>query len=1722
MIAGNAEQTAIDQAVGSPGAVPPLPLPAWNATDLPFPEECCIHDLVAAQAARTPDAVALIWGDEYLSYAALERRVNRLAHRLRREGVGPETCVGVCVARTPLMLIGLLAILKAGGSYVPLDPAYPPARLAQIRVDACPLLVLTDESTAAAQEQAASATPHLRICLAELAVEDDRAPLSAVLPANLAYLIYTSGSTGRPKGVAITHRSAVAFISWAQQLFRREELRGVLAGTSICFDLSVFELFVTLSSGGTVILAEQVLQLPQLPAASATTLINSVPSAVTTLLRINGLPATVRTVNLAGEPLPLRLVQQLYQQPGVERVLNLYGPSEDTTYSTCATLPSDIATIPSIGYPIANTQVYLLDAQLQPVPIGEPGELYLGGAGLARGYFNRPDLTAERFVPNPFAHHSSARLYKTGDLARYRPDGNIEFLGRIDQQVKIRGFRIELGEIETVLARHPAVRDVVVLAREDIPGEQRLVAYLVLTSDEQPQATPAAVQSELRAFLAAHLPDYMLPSAFVLLDALPLSPNGKIDRKALPAPPQMAAAPNYVPPRTPLETTLAQIWAEVLGYTPVGVEDNFFALGGHSLHATQVISRLRQLLQVELQMQHLFALPSVARLAAYIENSAAQHNGTAPLIHLPMSTSFPISFAQQRVWLLDQLAPKHPAYNIPIAFRLRGTLDHALLEQSLNAIVQRHAALRTSIITSDGQPLQVIAEHCPLPLPLVDLSEHPVAEREDAALQFAQSAARQSFDIAHALLLRALLLRLEASEHLLVLVIHHIVADDWSLGVLFRELGQFYAAGVLGHAAQLPELPIQYADFAVWQQQWLQGEVLAEQLNYWRQQLAHAPALLELPSDYPRPPVQSLQGALYLFSLPAPLLPALHELSQREGVTLFMTLLTAFQVLLLRYSGQDDIVVGSPIANRNRREIEELIGFFVNTLVLRSDLSGNPPFREALQRVREVCLGAYAHQDLPFERLVEELRPQRDLSYHALVQVMFTLQNAPMAPLELPGLTLTPLTIDNGTAKLDLSLFLEETPQGLRGMVEYSTDLFAEASIARFVTHFQLLLEGVVADPQCRLGELPLLSPADVQQIVHGWAGPPPELPFQPVAARIAAQAARDPVALAIQSGTTQLSYAALDSAANQLAHALQSMGVGAECCVALCFERSPELVVAALAVLKAGGAFLPLDPAAPPARLSQLLNAARPSLLLSTAPLSAAPTDLPSLVVDLAVWQPFAHWPTHTPHVQPQPEQLAYLIYTSGSTGQPKAVMLTQRNLAALVAWHTAAFALGPHDRCTLLANPAFDASVWEIWPALAAGASLHLPDAETRLHATYLRDWLLAERISVSFVPTPLAEQLLTLPWPTTAALRLLLTGGDRLRQAPPPDLPFTLVNNYGPTEGTVLVTSGVIAPTTVAAPALPDIGTPITTAQLYVLDRFGQPVPQGVGGELYFGGLGLARGYLDRPDLTAEKFVPHPFATEPGARLYRSGDRVRWLADGRLDFVGRADDQVKIRGVRVEPSEVAALLGQHPQVQTALVLAQRGPSGDGQLLAYVVLHPSDQTSAPTPAGLRAYLKERLPDALVPSAVVLLEALPLTPNGKIDRKALPLPDQSEDLAANYVAPRSLVEQVLSDMWCEALHHERISIHANFFDVGGHSLNATQIVSRIRQAFQLDLTVRHLFETPTIATLAQRMVALEQQPGRTEKIARALQRIKAMSGSDIQKMVQAKRERAEQARNDS
>ncbi len=1616
----------------------------WNNQKADYPQEQCIHQLFEAQVEWTPDAVAVVFEDvetQYvtsLTYRELNTRANQLAHYLRSAklscsdslGVRPEVLVGICMERSLEMVIGLLGILKAGGAYVPLDPNYPQERLAFMLSDSQVPVLLT-------QQRLLEKLPEHKaqvICLDTdwniIAQQSQNNPINISETDNLAYVIYTSGSTGQPKGVFGLHRGAINRFHWMWQNFPFAEREICCQKTSLNFVDSVWEIFGPLLQGiPTVIIPDQAVKDPQqfiaTLARNYVTRLVLVPSLLRVFLNTYEflqlqLPKLKLWIS-SGEALSKDLLGQFQQSLPDSTLLNLYGSSEVSADVTCYsfTPQNSLTTSVSIGRVIANTQIYILDSNRQPVPIGVPGEIYVGGEQLARGYLNNPELTIEKFIPNPFSDFELGntqenlesseiielqnksnnlkskiqnpkwnRLYKTGDLARYLPDGNIEFLGRIDHQVKVRGFRIELGEIEAVISQHPAVQETVVVVSADEADSQRLVAYIAPHSEQTLRIT------ELRHFLESKLPNYMQPTAFVMLETLPLTPNGKVDRQALSSveATQLLSASDFIAPSTPIEEILAGIWTEVLGIEKIGIHDNFFELGGHSLIATRVISQIRQVFQVELPLRRLFEEPTVAGLAKDIDKSIKTGLGveSTNIERISRSQQLPLSFAQQRLWFLTQLEPNSPFYNIPAAVRLEGQLNLQALQQSFNEILRRHEALRTNFHTIEGQPLALISPVTSLELPIFDISELSANQRETQVQQLISAEAQQPFDLNSDLLLRVKLLRLSEQEHIVLLTMHHIASDGWSTGILVHELATLYQAfcdrpsgGCCGYEvttaaapppaqnledfapppgarssrqpSPLTELPIQYVDFAAWQRQWLQGEVLQSQISYWRKQLEDAPHRLELPTDHPRPAVGTLRSATYSFELSQELSVALNKLSQQQGCTLFMTLLAAFQTLLSHYTGSEDIVIGSAIANRNRAEIEGLIGFFVNTLVLRTNLAGNPTFKELLTRVRQMALGAYAHQDLPFEQLVEELQPQRDLSHTPLFQIMFVLQNAPMPALELPGLTLSFLPSQSGSSQFDLTLEMTETAQGIFGTLHYCTDLFEASTIIRMAGHLQTLLEGIVTNPELRLWELPLITEPERHTLLLDWNKTEAEYPQnQCIHQLFEATVERTPDAVAVVFEEEQITYRELNTRANQLAHHLRSaklsrsdsLGVGPEVLVGLCTERSIEMIIGLLGILKAGAAYVPLDPAYPKERLALMLNDAQISVLVTQQHLVAnLPTQTAKIVyLDDANWQVIS---SQNPVNQTSPANLAYVIYTSGSTGTPKGVTIEHQSLVNFVQAAITEYQIQAQDRILQFASISFDAAGEEIFPCLVQGATLVLRTEQMLASIPTFIQKCLILGISVLDIPTAFWQQLtselstepvLKLP----ESLRLVIIGGEKALPVMVTNWQqqvqsrLRLVNSYGPTETTVVAT---VCDLGLSMGRCVPIGRAIANMQTYVLDAHLQPVAIGVPGELYIGGIGVARGYLHQPQLTASKFIPNPFSNSPGTRLYKTGDLVRYCGDGQIEFLGRVDNQVKIRGFRVELGEIEALLNQHPAVREAVVISRQDVSDYERLVAYVV---------------------------------------------------------------------------------------------------------------------------------------------------------------------------------------
>lgn len=1551
----------------------------------------CIHDLFAIQVKAAPDSVATIFENQQLTYQELNAKANQLAHYLQSIGVGAEVMVGLCLERSLDLIIGILGILKAGGAYVPIDPAYPQERIAFMLEDTKLQFVVT-------QQQCLVSLPEnsTTICLdtdwQKIDCQSSHDPDSGVTAENLAYLIYTSGSTGKPKGVQMPHGSICNYLEAIAKILPVNSNDIYLHTASFSFTASVRQLFLPLSQGATSILAtrEQTrtpLSLFELIQKRGVTISDGVPSVWRYgLIALESLDqqyteslseSQLRLIVFGGELLPYQLIKKLrnlFKTP--PQFFNILGQTESIGHGFY-TVPEDYdledGYVP-VGHPLANIQqVYVLNSQLEPVKTGESGEVHIAGSTLARGYLNRTEANVQKFIINPF--NPQQRLFKTGDVARYSSNQNLEILGRIDFQVNIRGMRVELEEIEAVIKLHPSIREAVVSPKEDVSSGQRLVAYIVVNNQD-------FNSGELRNFLASKLPDYMIPYTLMVMEKLPILPNGKLDRNSLPEIDISAIQNEFVAPQTPTQEIIAKIWSEVLGIARIGIHDNFLELGGHSLLASLVISRLREALSLEISIASLFAAPTIATFSEQI--GTAVQNLLPTLEPVSRNIELPLSLTQQRFWFLDQMEGPNPAYNIVRVLDLQGLLNFTALEGAIATIINRHETLRTSFGIADGQPIQIIADKLAFTLPVIDLQELAEDEKTVEAQRLITHEYLRPFDLAESSLLRVTLMRLGEKSHQLLIIMHHIISDAWSVGNFLQELSVIYSALTAGLPSPLPELSIQYADYAYWQRQWLENQPA---LDYWKQQLADIPAVIELPTDQSRTAMQTFHGDLQKFQFDSQLTHKLKNLSQKSGSSLFMTLLTAFVILLSRYSGQEDIVIGSLISDRNRVALEPLIGFFVNTLVLRTRLEGNPTFIELLQQVRQMALDAYAHQDVPFDQLVETLQPQRHLSHSPLFQVMFVLQNSPVSKLELGDLQVTQIELARATAgaTFDLTLSMQEKDSEsgteLIGAFEYNANLFNADTISRMVESFHTLVEAVVANPQERIRTLPLLTASQKHQLLVEWHHPQTDYPQKSIHQLFEEQVEKTPDAVALVFEEQQLTYQELNLQANKLAHYLQFLGVKPEILVGVYLERSLEMIVGYLGIFKAGGAYVPLDPNYPPERLNYMVADSQMSIILThSSLLPHLSLTLEQSQTKIICWDKdfeieIASQSSHNPIHNFTPENLAYVIYTSGSTGRPKGVLIQHSALLNLVFWHLNNFQVKSSDRTTHLAGTAFDAAVWELWPYLVVGASIYLIKSEFLLSAETLQEKLTSHHITISFIPTPLAEQLCLLPWSANTTLRTMLTGGDRLNSYPSHKLPFNFFNNYGPTENTVVTTSGQILPAA-SDSKFPPIGRPITNTQVYILDPYLQPLPIGVYGEIYIGGLSLARGYLNRPDLTSERFIANPFVANE--RLYKTGDLGRYLPDGNIEFLGRIDHQVKIRGFRIELGEIETVLTQHPQVQQVVVIVREDHPGNKYLTAYIV----STTETLTSSELRQFLKEHLPEYMIPAAFVTLKALPLTPN--------------------------------------------------------------------------------------------------------------------------------------------
>jgi amino acid adenylation domain-containing protein len=1697
---------------------------------MPASEDTTLVELFEEQVERTPHAVAVVDGSRTITYAALDARANRLARQLVTRGAGPERRIALLLEPSVDMVVAMLAALKAGGAYLPIDPEQPDGRVSLLLDDALPVCVVT---TRAQIERLPAA--HHDGCVDVEAAGDRRSGeagraftgrdrTNSLRPAHPAYVIYTSGSTGVPKGVVVTHGNVTRLFEVTRRLFAFDRHDVWTLFHSCAFDFSVWEIWGALLHGGRlVVVPRDVARSPEdfydLLVQQQVTILNQTPSAFYRLMERDAEAGgsqsrlALRTVVFGGEALDISRLQEWYTRHDDQapRLVNMYGITETTVHVTYAALSRErIAAGPRnlIGAPLRDLRAFVLDDSLQPCPLNVTGELYVSGHGLARGYWDRPALTATRFVANPFATVPGDRLYRTGDRAAWRSDGTLVFQGRADAQVKIRGFRIEPGEIESVILRVPHIAQAAVVLRQDGAGEPRLVAYVVARRGHE----DAVDLHALRRHIAAALPDYMVPPAFVVLDALPLTRNGKLDRAVLPEPPSAGLPAGFVPPATPHEAQLCDIVAGLLGAPRVGLTDHFFHLGGHSLLAARLTTQVRQRMRMELPLRAVFEAPVIGDLSKRLTRRL---DLPLPFYAPPRPAVLPLSSAQARFWFLYRIEGPTAAYNVPLAVRLRGQLDSAALASALDDVCIRHEILRTLLVEGADGPEQRILD------PASVSSRLEPHDTDPASLQqVIDTAVRRPFELDAEPPLRAHLFRVAADDHALLIVVHHSAADGWSMGPLLDDLAAAYAARAEGQTPVLERAPFQYADYALWERVRLgrgddPASLLARQQTYWQERLTGLPPELSLPYDRPRPQAPTGRCDVVSIEIDADLHTALESLASSHQATLFMVLQAALAAWLTRMGAGTDIPIGTPHAGRVDAALERIVGCFVNTLVLRTDTGGNPAFVDLLARVRRTAIDAYAHADIPFERVVELLDPPRVVGRQPLFQTMLALQPAPTPVLELPGVAASPIAPALRVTKFDLSFALTPVssadawrdgrdsgragskPARLRGELEFNADIFDAASAERFAASFLQLLQHVVSEPSVRLHDISVMGGEERNAVVHAFNATVCPAPASTVVRDFEAQAARTPdaTALAWPSGGA-MSYGELNGRANALAWRLRALDVGPESRVAVWLERSPELVVAVLAVLKTGGAFVPIDPNHPLERIAFVLGDAAPQALLTTRVRAAQIDDAVATVCldgedvrAAATARPLTDADRTTALRGSHP---AYVIYTSGSTGTPKGVVVSHDALAQYLA--SVGAVLGADAAAMpLLTAPAFDLTVTTLFAPLRAGGRITIvPEGNTA--GTLLQvgpSTAALDALEAAFGPdatatavklTPSHVALLAARPVTPHRLRTVMVGGEALTPAHVATLRthapgVRIINEYGPTEATVGLTAAVIDADAIT------IGRPYPNTQVYVLDAALQPCPIGVVGELYLAGATLARGYWGRPALTATRFLAHPYAATPGARLYRSGDRAAWRPDGTLQYHGRADQQLKVRGVRVEPAEVEAALLAQPGVQQAAVVARADHGADARLVAYVVPR-RDASGTPValaPDALRTALAAGLPAALVPSAVVVLDALPLTVNGKLDRAALPAPHDT-GVTAGYVAPTTPDGVVLCELVAALLGVPRVGLADHFFHLGGHSLLAAQLVAQLRTRLGRVLPLRAIFDTPRLGDLAATLRACAPQ----------------------------------------
>ena len=1665
-------------------------LVTWNETQRPFPSEC-LPQLFEAQVQRSPDATAVVFDGQTTTYGELNRRANQLAHFLIARGITAESTVALCVDRSADLLVALMAVLKSGAAYVPMDPQFPEARLAMVMEDArCPLVVTQQ----AYREKFRHSEAHLVLCDA-IPNPWDSGPESNPPPVahgrNLAYVIFTSGSTGRPKGVEIEHRSLVNLLVAMGGEIGFTPTDTLLAVTTISFDIAGLELFLPLIHGATIVLAgsADILEgrnLSTLITRHRVTVMQATPTAWRLLIQ-SGWPGNPDLRALTGgEALPPNLAQQLARLTGA--IWNVYGPTETTIWSSIHRVSGNEERSVPIGRPIANTQCYILDAHQQPVPTGCPGELYIGGDGVARGYFGRPDLTSERFVALPTVTRNDHPLFRTGDQVQFLESGEIEFLGRLDQQIKLRGYRIELGDIEAALAQNPAVGAAIALVREEA-GDTELVAFVVPREGRSPSIV------ELRDGLTERLPAYMVPSRFVLLSSLPLTPNGKVDRKSLAnrKEPGVEVPRTVDGPRNDTERELVELWKSLLRRPAVGIHDNFFALGGHSLLAIQVLSRIRAAWSSNVPMRVLFDFPTIAGLAAQRPSQTrASTSDLPPLLPAARTGPVPLSPAQERLWFLDRLERDSTAYLMAQVIHLSGPLNIPALERALREIVSRHDGLRTVFQETGSGAVQAVA---PVPaeiLSIEDLSGLDEQARRTILEARSAEATQRGFDLTTGPLFRFRLLCLGSGEHRFLMVFHHIVADGWSLDIFNRELAANYDAFAAGQPAPLAPLPVQYADFSAWQRQFLDGDRLQRLLDYWIPRLSGAPPLLDLPTDGSRARSGRAHSAVRIHPLPAPIAAGVEHLCQAAGVTPFMVLLAAFKALLTRLSGQEDLVIGTPIAGRTHLATEPLIGFFVSTIALRTDLSGSPTFRQLLDRVRNTVLEAQEHQDLPFEKLIEQLHPDRTARHHPVFQVLFNLVNFENDLPPFKGLTVQREQPPEPDAKFDLTLYVRSQPGRLEFKATYPSALFQESTIRRLLEQLQQLLAIVVCSPDTQIHSPSLVLTSD-RPCLPDASLPLAAVPQCALHEAFVTQARRTPQRLALSDPERRWTYAELERDSNRLANHLIRSGLLSGDVVAVHSGPSGYLAVAILGILKAGGIFLVLDTAQPEARRRRMVERASPVAVIGV----GASDAMDPVVRDLAarpglrclVTLPSGLPPdadTRAPARTVRGSDAAYIVFTSGSTGEPLGILGDHGPVSHFLTWHLDRFQLSESDRYSQLSGLGHDPLLRDLFAPLSSGASVHIPPAEVRQSYERMQEWFHREGITVSHL-TPALAQIVSGPdvtaGPRLDQLRWAFIGGDRLSGATVHALrqraPVAgVVNFYGTTETPQAMAYHVAAipgergcinaPTDEPVP----LGHPINDAQLILMTDSGQLAGIGELAEITIRTPHLSRHYLDETDLTRSRYVTNPVTRDETDRLYRTGDLGRYRADGSVSYVGRRDHQIKVRGYRVEPDEIIRALKLHSAIRDCAVTARTGSGPDVIVRAHVVLR--DPKQPPDRSELRGHLKEFLPEPMIPAEFLAVDSLPLTPNGKVDRRALDkLPIVELATRRTAVEPRTEGERKMLEVWRDTLGRDTAGIHDNFFEIGGHSLLALRLVTALHRDLQLPVTLADLFAHPTVAGLA-------------------------------------------------